>query len=201
MFNVVCLYVDESTNGILRCVAFDGTFVPPDFYPARVPGYSTKYHMIREYSRAITNEYYLYEYDLTYGVKKHGKLPTQEELDNILILNKKFECIEILFRTMVTFNKTTVNDFYHSEMVKSIIDYEMKNELAGDSGSLTDFLMNEQQLDFSTFKTLHDLQSKFIYEKKKDLYKSMMIGQTNIFNSSQPSVELTSELFRTYYLK
>ena len=199
MFNTVCLYVDENTRRVVRCVAFKENVASTDFIPAKIPQFQTKYHIIRD--EDMLEKFYLYEYDIMYGVRKHDQEITDQYLNDISILNKKFQCIEFLFRTMMAFIKTSMGDTFHCELSYSLIKYEMDNNLCTDKDSLSQFIMSQDNLTEDIFKSLYNLKKQFIYEKQKDIYKSMIVGQQNIFNSVNPEKETMLEMFRTYYLK
>jgi hypothetical protein len=206
MDKISALIIDIQTMRIVRCTMIDSLYVPPE-----ISGYIVKYHVFFknflnekenfEYIKWFEKNCFQHSWDLIKGIY-YNPISIDEKIENdLLLLNKKFKCIEKLWSSMNSFLMSCLSEYYHCNMQYELLTYEFKNNLDYKTDSLSSFLKKEKNIDDDVFNSLARLKENYIYNKKKDIYKSLFEIQKEIFISDSPEETLDKELRKIYYLK
>lgn len=192
--NTFLVYIDRSTKRIVRCKNnFDVLEIPTG-----LKEYEIRY-ITGNINKNFINIHYEYTFSYIYGLV-HSPIENIN-LKEINKINLRLSAIENLWKIGNMFIKNITMQYLHNELIYETLVFERKNNIDKDIDALTNFLRErDTELDKDDYYNLTTLHLNYIYEKKKDIIKNLLISQDKLISSEFPDKEMWEEL-KTIYIK
>lgn len=193
MFTTI-IYIDKSSRRVVRS--------SPDtiLFPSSLKNYEIKFVSVKEenYIRLQSQPYnFIFSeiFGLVYNVAQNFN---KEQFD---LINLKLNTVENLWRIGNSFIKNSVNQYFYNKEIYDIVKYEKEFNLSNVDDSLTNFIRQiDTDLDTDSYHDLTSLYLEYVYQKRKDIVKNLLISQEKIMDSKTPILTLEEEL-KTIYIK
>lgn len=193
MFTTI-IYIDKLSRRVVRS--------SPDTIPipSSLKNYEIKFVSTKEenYIRLQSQPYnFIFSeiFGLVYNVAQNFN---KEQFD---LINLKLNTVENLWRIGNSFIKNSVNQYFYNKEIYDIVKYEREFNLSNVDDSLTNFIRQiDTDLDTDSYHDLTSLYLEYVYQKRKDIVKNLLISQEKIMDSKTPILTLEEEL-KTIYIK